>query len=447
MFAVVAGAGDVGRTVARALRADGHDVVVVEHDPRALERARDLDVLVIEGNAASPRIQEQASVGKADLLFALTGADEVNLMACALAKMKGVPTLCRITSLDFVDLPSGSAYRAVGADTTVSLEFAAALKLTRILETNRLRNLDLCAQGRFQIVELLVEGESQAVGREIGAVPLGVDSRAVGVIRDNAFQIARLSESLRAEDRLIVLTRNLNALGTVESLFGKRGSEGSVPERIMILGASTTGIHLARLLVERGKKVTVIDEDPVRVGRATSILPGAVIVEGKPTDRQLLVSEGAEHADIVVGATGAEEVNILACLIAKQLGKARAIALLNQPELRFPVQAMGIELAIAPRVDGIAPVLIKAHALSNILSDFHLLHGGEGQTLVIEVTSKSRLVGRTVHKAGLPDGAMIGAILHASEPRIARPDDVMRAGDRVVIVSEAKVVPDLKKLV
>ncbi|MEA3135779.1 MAG: trk/ktr system potassium uptake protein, partial [Thermoplasmata archaeon] len=97
MYVVVGGAGEVGYHVARSLRDEGHDVCVVETNPERLERLADLDVTSVKGNIANKSILEgEAKIAEAQLFIACTGDDEVNMIACALAKTHGPRTIARI---------------------------------------------------------------------------------------------------------------------------------------------------------------------------------------------------------------------------------------------------------------------------------------------------------------------------------------------------------------
>ena len=98
MYIVIAGAGEVGNTIARSLSESGHNVAIIDRDKDACARAEVLDALVINGNAAAPAKLEEAYINSADILIAVTGSDEINMLSCAIAKSKGCKTLARINS-------------------------------------------------------------------------------------------------------------------------------------------------------------------------------------------------------------------------------------------------------------------------------------------------------------------------------------------------------------
>lgn len=119
MKAVIIGAGEVGYHIAKAL-SPKNDVVIIEKDEEASKRADELDVLVIEGNGANAEILSKV-LQNADLLVAVTGVDEVNIVACMTAKLitknkngwKDTKTIARVSNPDYIDSPVTSRLRSV----------------------------------------------------------------------------------------------------------------------------------------------------------------------------------------------------------------------------------------------------------------------------------------------------------------------------------------------
>ena len=105
MRVVIVGAGEVGFNTALMLSREEHDVVLIEQDEALVERATEqLDALMIRGNGASPRLLAEAEVKRSDLLIATTNSDEVNIIACLVAKGQGVPrTVARLHNVDYYD--------------------------------------------------------------------------------------------------------------------------------------------------------------------------------------------------------------------------------------------------------------------------------------------------------------------------------------------------------
>ena len=112
MRIIIGGAGRVGTDMARALRAEDMDVVLVDSDSRAVKNAQNLDVLVIHGDLVTRDKLNEAGIGEAEVFVAATNSDERNLLACSLAqhahkelsssKTKSLLTICRVRNMNFV---------------------------------------------------------------------------------------------------------------------------------------------------------------------------------------------------------------------------------------------------------------------------------------------------------------------------------------------------------
>ncbi|NLE10265.1 MAG: Trk system potassium transporter TrkA, partial [Actinobacteria bacterium] len=105
MYAVIVGAGEVGFHIATILSREGHEVAIIDRDHEAYQRAtEEIDGLAVHGNGASRHILEQASMGRADLLVAVTDSDEVNMIACMAAKAVGVArTVARVRNQEYYE--------------------------------------------------------------------------------------------------------------------------------------------------------------------------------------------------------------------------------------------------------------------------------------------------------------------------------------------------------
>ena len=122
MRLIIIGAGEVGYHIASRLSREQHDVVVVDHSPQLIEQIQEeLDVLAYEGHGAHPVTLEHAGISQADMLIAVTSSDEVNLVACLLARQYGVPKrIARINNPDFRDSPLVDAGKFLGIDLLIN---------------------------------------------------------------------------------------------------------------------------------------------------------------------------------------------------------------------------------------------------------------------------------------------------------------------------------------
>lgn len=445
MFIIVGGAGEVGFHVARALRDEGHDVAVIEPDPQRLERLGDLDVLSIQGNIASKKVLEEANVEHADLLIACTGRDEVNMVAAALGKTYGLRTIARINETEYLNVPYSKDYAAMGIDVAVSPEMVAAIRIKRLLNQPDLINADVFAQGKVFIAEGRVTEDAFVVGKKVSDVEPPANFIMFAMYRGDDVLIPKGNTRFQAHDRLLMAMPSKEVMADVEPYIGRmRPAESNRDvRRVMIAGATRIGIHLARLLEQSKREVVLLDADEERCRKAGEKLEKTLVVHGDVTDRDLLIQENVDTFDAFVGCTRIEEYNVLAALMAKQLGVDMTVAVINQPELKQFLETLDIDLAVAPRLSTVGAILKHVHADDEELS---LQNTGEERIIQLRVHDGSPIAGRSIRKAGLPNHAIIAAVVRGEEVILPRGEDTIQPGDHVVAYALSEAVTKLEKL-
>ena len=120
--------------------------------------------------------------------------------------------------------------------------------------------------------------------------------------------------------------------------------------KIVIVGAGKVGVALARKLSEENR-VTVIDSNPQRVENIINVYD-VMAVAGNGASYEVQKEADTEHAELLIATTSSDEINILACLVAKKLGVEHTIARIRNPEyekqLRFMRGELGLSMAINP---------------------------------------------------------------------------------------------------
>ena len=219
-------------------------------------------------------------------------------------------------------------------------------------------------------------------------------------------------------------------------------SHGDV-RRVMIAGATRIGIHLARLLEQSKREVVLLDADEERCRKAGEKLEKTLVVHGDVTDRSLLIQENVDTFDAFVATTRVEEYNVMAALMAKQLGVDMTVAVINQPELKQFLETLDIDLAVAPRLSTVGAILKHVHADDEELS---LQNTGEERIIQLKVHDGSAIAGRSIRKAGLPAHSIIAAVVRGEEVILPRGDDVILPGDHVIAYALSEAVTKLEKM-
>ncbi|HLE59119.1 MAG TPA: NAD-binding protein [Candidatus Limnocylindria bacterium] len=204
MYVVVIGGGNVGYYLTRELLAAGHEVVMIEKNPdRARQIADELGKIVIPNDGCEGRYQAEAGMGRADVVAAVTGDDEDNLVACQVAKMRfNVPR-----AIARVNNPKNeSLFRELAIDDTVSPTRAILAAIEHEIPVHGLLHLADLEGGEVQVLEAQLDERSAVVGKELREIPLPEGSTVAVIVRDNRALAARPETRLRAGDALLTIT-------------------------------------------------------------------------------------------------------------------------------------------------------------------------------------------------------------------------------------------------
>ncbi|HEX6127682.1 MAG TPA: TrkA family potassium uptake protein [Candidatus Limnocylindria bacterium] len=204
MYVVVVGGGNVGYYLTKELLAAGHEVVMIEKDPsRARQIADELGSIVIPNDGCEGRYQEQAGMARADVVAAVTGDDEDNLVACQVAKMRfNVPrAIARVNNPKNEQL-----FRQLAIDETVSPTRTILGVIEHEIPVHDLLHLTELEKGEVQIVEAQIDATSPVIGRELRNLQLPEGSHVAVVIRNDRAMPVRPDFKLQNGDRLLAIT-------------------------------------------------------------------------------------------------------------------------------------------------------------------------------------------------------------------------------------------------
>ncbi|POG54131.1 Trk system potassium transporter TrkA [Haloferax marisrubri] len=445
MRVIVVGAGEVGANIAVSL-AESHDVIVIDIDP---EKVEDLtyssDILAIKGDGTSLRILEEAGIAEADMLIASTDDDETNLVTCGTAKTTGdVFTIARVRNANFLDTWTRSE-RAFGVDFMVSTNLLTANDIVRVVGLPAAVDVDPFAGGLVQMAEFEVAADCEIEGQTVEEADKFDALTFAALVQEGDVVIARGQTRIEAGNRVIVI-------GSPESVqaFSKTVASAETSDEardIVVVGGSDIGYHTARLLEERGLEPRLIEQDADRGRQLAEDLPGTIVMVHDATDVDFLVGEHIDRADAVIAATDSDEKNLLVSLLAKNIGVARTVAVVEQGQYASLFEAVGTDVAINPR-EATAEEIVRFTQEGQV-ENLSLIEGRQAEVLEIEVDEASVLAGRPIHEsvAELPSDVVIGAITRDQEFIVPRGGTVINAGDHVVLFVAADVLSRVMELV
>ncbi|AYK14026.1 MAG: Trk system potassium transporter TrkA [Methanosarcina flavescens] len=445
MKIIIIGAGEVGYHIAKAL-SPKNDVIIIEKAEEALKRADELDVLAIEGNGANAELLSRF-LQDTDLLVAVTGLDEVNIVACMTAKLvtrskpgwKDIKTIARVSNPDYIDSPVTSRAQ-VGVDLMICPELALASEVAEILSSPSAINAEMFAEGKVRMTEFAISPESKLVGKQMQDLRLADCCIVSAVFRDHEIIIPHGSDVIKANDHMVVVGKP-EAMESLSSVFG---SEIHHKNRVLIIGCGIVGFYLAKLIgKEENADLKIIEQKKSRCIEVAETLEGALILNGDGTDLNLLREENIENMDVVIAVTDSDEKNLLCALLAKQLGAKKVIARADRSDYLPLFEMVGIDMAVSPREATVNEVLKLT--MGRGIQTLTTIEGERAEIIEYTASESSKIVGRPLNKVKFPRGALINMVVRGKETVVPRGDFVIENQDRVVIFSMSSAIPEIEK--
>ena len=439
------GAGAVGFYLARRLAEEAHEVTLIDRDPIKVQRAKDnLDILAIRGNGAAIPVLEAAGLADTEILMAVSGSDEVNLVACLVASKRGVPVkVARISHPEYHAPQSILSKEDLGVDLIIGPEQECAWEAFGLLNTSAATDLARFAGGKIQLVGMRVLPDAPVVGKSIRQVDQEVQGLSfviAAVVRGKDTVIPTGSTVIESGDKIFVLgpARRIRSLPTLA------GHDPFNLRRVMIGGGSDEAVYLAQHLLDHGVHCTILEKSKVRCRELAEILPGALVLHGDTTDLDLLEMEGVEGIDGFVALTNRDEVNMLAALLAKTCGAIRSIPLIHKMEYMSLVERVGLDAAVSPRISAANAIL--RYTRRGPIASIATLKASDAEAMETVVGAGARIVGRPLRDLNLPAGSLLGGIVRGDDVIMPRGDDVLQPGDHAIFFVLPEAIAGVEKL-
>lgn len=441
MRVIVVGAGEVGYHLALRLSEERHDVVVIERDPELADRVQaQLDVLVIKGNGASLGPLEQAKVGDADLLLAVTNIDEVNLIACLVAAQFQVPQkVARVSNPEYYERERVLQHGRFGADLLINPERECAREIFKLLMRTEASDVAEFGEGRIVLLGLPVNPDAPVAQKTLAEIGRQLKDRhflTVAIDRNGDSIIPDGETRLLPGDEIYLVSEARH----LQEAYRLLGLERRRIERVMLLGGGRVGLALAMMLEEKGVQPTILERSRERCLKLAERLDRTLVLHGDATDLELLTQEGISESDGLAAVTSEDETNLLASLLAKHLGTKKVVTLIKRSEYIPLVTRVGIDAAVSPRLSTANRILERIRG-RRVLS-MAIMERNQAEVMEVQVDEASRVVGRQVHELNLPAGSILGSIQRGEEVMIPRGDTQIEAGDHIVVFALPKAVEE-----
>lgn len=449
MNIIIVGCGKVGMTLAEQLTNEGHDLVMIDTNPdKVHEVSEQYDVMGVIGNGSSFAILQEAGVEHTDLLIAVTGSDELNLLCCLFAKKTGkCHTIARVRN-PLYNKELGFIKEQLDLSMIINPELVAATEIARILRFPTANKIDTFVKGRVELLKFRIQPEFHLDSCRIVDMmnEYDPDILVCGVERGDEVFIPNGNFVLQDNDKLTIIGTSKNTA----SFFKKIGVITHQIKNAMIVGGGTIGFYLSKILAEMKVNVHLVEIDRERCEHLAEELPFATIIHGDATERKLLDEEGLGRTEAFITLTGLDEENLFLALYAKMHSNAKLIAKVNRVTFDEVIDQMDIDSIIYPKhiiADYITRyVRAMQNSIGSNVETLHRILDNRAEALEFCVKEDSKVTNTPLAELKTKDNLLIGCITRNGMIHIPRGQDSIQVGDNVVVVTSIKGLNDIRDI-
>ena len=436
MRIVIVGAGKLGYSIAELLSQEEYDIVVIDKEEKQLGNIKEnLDVLTIAANGSSPITMDNPDVQGADMLIAVTGSDEVNMVCCILAKKHGiVHTVARIRDMQFMSEAKEYLKANFDIDLMLNPEYITAMEINRILMVPAALNVEDFAEGRVRLFETKVRRKSPLANIPLKDLDIPKSILAAMIFRDHRMIVPHGDDCLMAHDNVYFVGET----GAIEN-FSKNlvRSDARKVSRAVIIGAGRAGRFTARELDKQDVQVKIFDTNRERCRLIAAKLSGAsMAINADGTNLELLQSEGVADADVMICLTGDDKLNLLLALMGRHMGVKKTIVKVDRYDYIELMEKVGVDIVLSSRVLAASEVL--AFVRRGGIVSVSLLEGAKAEAIEVVVQAGARVSGKKLMDAALPRECLVCGYVRGSETFVPNGRTVLEPGDRAIIIVKVK---------
>lgn len=447
---IIVGCGKVGTALVEQLSREGHDITVIDSNARRIQEITDqYDIMALAGNGASYSMQMEAGIEAADLLIAVTGSDELNLLCCTVAKRVGdCAAIARVRNPDY-STEVGYLREKLGLAMIINPDLETAKEVSRVLSLPTALEVDAFAHGQAELISFTVPKGNMLDGTEIAELGKSIRSEILicAVERENEVYIPSGSFTLKAGDNISFAATRSSARKFLKQI----GFDVNQAKSVMIIGGGKTSYYLAKMLINSGVDVKIIEREPERCEELSVLLPKAIIINGDGTNEELLREEGIATVGGFVPLTGIDEENVMLTLFASRVSQAKVITKIDRINFKSVIASLNLGSVIYPRNITseaiIAYVRAKKDSMgsSNIETLYHMFDH-RAEAIEFSVDDRSSVTDIPLAELPIKDGILIACINRRGRIIIPSGNDCIRVGDTVIIVTNHSGFDELSNI-
>jgi trk system potassium uptake protein TrkA len=448
MKILILGAGVTGSSVAGALASEENDIVVVDFRTELLDALKErFDIATVAGNAAHPKVLEQAGARTADMIIAVTDSDETNMLACVIinALYSRPKTIARVRAVDYLKNPQLFGPDGIPVDIVISPEQIVMEAIRNLVEFPGVQHISDFAGGRVRLFSVKVVADGSLTGKKIKTLKerlAGGKIRVVAIFRQGIPIIVNGEAEIETGDEVFFVAPREEVHWVLKEL-----NKLEAPlKRIIIAGGGHVGKRLA-IALEKDHQIKIIEKDPGRAHKIANDLDHAVVLLGDCADESMLIDESIDSTDLFCAITENDGVNIVSASLAKSLGARKAICLLNHVSYSKLLPGTGIDVAVLPNQETLGSIL--KHVRRGDVAQVTSLCGGTAEAIEAiahQSNDLNSVVGLRVDSINFPEGIVMGALIRNNQVISIHHETVFEEGDHVVMFAmDKKLVVNIEK--
>ena len=449
MRIIIVGCGKIGLSIIKQLVIEKHDITVIDKNAEVInDITNNYDVMGLVGNGASYSVQKEAGVDRTNLLIAVTGSDEINLLCCLFAKKAGnCNTIARVRD-PLYSKEIQYIKDELGLSMIINPEYAAAVEISRLLRFPSADKIDTFAKGRVELLNLVITEDSPFVNKTLIDVAKRVlsDILICTVERGDDIFIPNGAFILRANDKINIVASAVNS----REFFTKIGYDTHQVKDTMIIGGGTMTYYLAEILLKMGIKVKIVEQNREKCETLSENLPRATIINGDATNQEILIEEGINGCDSFVSLTGIDETNIILSLFAKTRTSGKIVTKIDRISFDDIINTFNVGSLIYPDKIAADYIVSYVRAMQNSIGSnvetLIKLNGGRVEALEFKILKGSPVIGIPLMQLNLKRDILIGCINRRGMIIIPKGQNTIEEGDTVIVVTTKSGLSDIKDI-
>lgn len=450
MNIIIVGCGKVGqKLIERLSNEEEHNITAIDIDHNVIvDTTGKYDVLGVTGGGTNIDVLNEAGIENADLLIAVTGSDEFNLLTCLVAKKAGhAKMIARVRKPEY-SKQVHMFKEDLGLAMIINTEQASANEIARSLRFPSAIQIDTFAKGRVEILKFRVQEKSVLDNMKVVDITqkLSCDILVCGVEREEQVFIPDGNFVIKSGDLVSIVASYKNGA----DFFKKIGVKTNHVRDTIIVGGGPISYYLAHQLLNNGIQVKIIEQNLDKCNALCEKLPKATIINGDGTDNRLLLEEGIELAESFVALTNIDEENILLSLFAKSKTKGKLVTKINRIAYDEVICNLDLDTIIYPKNIAAEYIVRFVRAMNNSfgsnIETMHYILDGKAEALEFKVNHDSPIYGIPLEKLKLKKNIIIATITHEGKAFIPRGRDVISKGDNVIVVTTHTGFKDIEDI-